>query len=292
LTDPTEEGPAVSPWRLLIDGPADGAWNMAVDEAILADYLAGGEARPPTLRLYSWAPAALSLGRSQEAASSCDPRFLHEAGIHLVRRPTGGRAVLHDAERTYAVIGLLGRPPFEGGVLAVYRRIASALEAGLRALGVEARAGDAATRGPSPRDAGAGPACFDAPSAHEILAGGRKVVGSAQLRRAGGFLQHGSILLDSDEERLSRAVGARTGGGRFTDLGRLLGRPVGPDEVDRALVAGWSERFGVRLEPGALSAGEQDLAARLRCWKYDSAAWTLHGRVGDRERLRGPSLSR
>lgn len=291
MTDPIEKETSLDSWRLIIDGPADGAWNMALDEAILAGYLAEGGVRPPTLRLYGWAPPTLSLGRSQEAASSCDRRFLHESGIGLVRRPTGGRAVLHDAERTYSVIGNLGRPPFEGGVLAVYRRIASALEAGLRGLGVEARAGDAVARGPSPRDPAAGPACFDAPSAHELLAGGRKVVGSAQLRRAGAFLQHGSILLDSDAERLACAVGARSVGDRFTDLARLLGRQVRPEEVDRALVDAWSERFGARLQRGEPSAAEKQLAARLRCWKYDSAAWTLHGRVGERERRWGPALS-
>lgn len=264
---------------------------MAVDEAILEGYSRAGGDRAPTLRLYSWCPAALSLGRSQDAATSCDPRFLRDSGIDLVRRPTGGRAVLHDQERTYAVIGALGRPPFDGGVLDVYARIAAALENGLRRLGVDARAGGRGVRAPSPRDAAIGPACFDAPSAHEIVAGGRKLVGSAQLRRGKAFLQHGSILLGSQPERLARAVGAPAAGERFTDLGRVLGRDVGPREVDRALVRAWGGVFGVRLEPAALTPDEEDLAARLRCWKYDSAAWTLRGRLGERERRWGPALS-
>ena len=130
---------------------------MAVDEAILAGYASAAPPRPPTLRLYSWSPPALSLGRGQEAASSCDPSFLREAGIDLVRRPTGGRAVLHDAERTYALIGRLDSPPFTGGVLAAYRLIAAALVSALRRLGVDAGTGPATARAPSPRDGSAGP---------------------------------------------------------------------------------------------------------------------------------------
>jgi lipoate-protein ligase A len=256
---------------------------MAVDEAILDGYAYGEAGSNPTLRLYSWRPATLSLGRSQQAVSSCDPRFLREQAIGLVRRPTGGRAVLHEAERTYALIGHLDVAPFAGGVLAAYRSIASALVSGLRGLGVDAGAGSSRARAPSPRDRSVGPACFDAPSAHEILAGTRKLVGSAQLRRGRAFLQHGSILLASDPERLSRAVGAEAAPGRFTDLTRLLGRRVDPREVDRALIASWSESFGARLEPGELTPEERHRATKLRCWKYSSAAWTMQGRLGRRE---------
>jgi lipoate-protein ligase A len=277
---------------LLVDEPENGARNMAVDEAILAGYAAGSRDRAPTLRLYAWNPAALSLGRGQDAASSCDLRFLRDSAIDLVRRPTGGRAVLHDAERTYAVIGRLDADPFTGGVLAVYDRIAAALAAGLRRLGVDARAGGSTLRAPSPRDRTASPACFDAPSAHEIVAAGLKLVGSAQARRGRAFLQHGSILLEGDPTRLAQAVGSPADTARFTDLTRLLGRSVRPEEVDRALVAGWSECFGVTLQPGQLNADEEDLATSLRHSKYESAAWTMHGRPGTHERRGGPVLSR
>ena len=298
LTDPgeaetTSSGRQGSPvWRLILHPAADGARNMAVDEAILQGYVHSHTSPVPTLRLYAWNPPALSLGRTQKARISADREFLVARGIDLVRRPTGGRAVLHEAERTYAVIGSLRRSPFNGGVHEVYRRIARVLREALRRLGVPAGAAPAEGSSPSPRGGdGVGPACFDAPGVHEIVVGGRKVIGSAQLRRRGAFLQHGSILLDSDAARLGRAVGSSTPVAGFTDLGRLLGRPMDPGEIDRAITAACADCFGVRLEPGELTGEEADLAARLRCWKYDSAAWTLEGRSGDRERRRGPDLT-
>jgi lipoate-protein ligase A len=264
---------------------------MAVDEAILESHVSVEEAPSPTLRLYGWDPPALSLGRAQITADACDRDYLRRHAIDLVRRPTGGRAVLHEGERTYAVIGALDAAPFDGGVLEVYRKIADALEAGLRRLGVDARSTPVTRRAPSPRDSAAGPACFAAPTAHEIVVDGKKLVGSAQLRRRHAFLQHGSILLQSDARRLALAVGSDGASERFTDLGRARGRVVPPEELDTALVAAWESCFETRLERGELSAREALRAAQLRCWKYDSAAWTLDGRVGPRERRWGPPLS-
>ena len=173
---------------------------MAVDEAILESYLApDSDALPPTLRLYGWNPPALSLGKSQASSDSCKRQVLRLQGIDLVRRPTGGLAVLHDRERTYAVIGALRREPFAGGVLETYRSVSAALEEAMRSLGVSASA-SSEQRGvmPSP----AGPSCFSLTSAHEITVGSRKLIGSAQLRRGRAFLQHGSILLESNPDQL------------------------------------------------------------------------------------------
>jgi lipoate-protein ligase A len=265
---------------------------MAVDEALLESYARGGSRRAPTLRLYAWAPAALSLGRSQPAGGACDRGYLREESIDLVRRPTGGRAVLHEHERTYAVIGSLSHPPFDGGVHQVYRRIGEALRQALGRIGLSARLADASIASPVPsRAEGSLAACFDGPGAHEIVTGGMKLIGSAQLRRRRAFLQHGSILVDSDAERLARAVGTRSAPAGFTDLRRALGREVGHDEVDRALKQAFASCFDVELEPGDLSVAEQRRAALLRCWKYDSAAWTLEGRLGERELHWCPSLS-
>jgi lipoate-protein ligase A len=247
---------------------------MAVDEAVLDSY--GEEPGPPgpTLRLYSWSPPALSLGRRQGAAGAHDPAFLRREGIDLVRRPTGGRAVLHEHERTYAVMGGLGPPPFPGGVLDTYRRIAAALLFALRSLGVDA---SSEARGRSARDPGPSgpPVCFDRAGAHEISAGGRKLVGSAQLRRRRTFLQHGSILLRADPVRLSLAIGAPADGARFVDLATALGREPDVAALDAALVAGFERAFGVPVVAGSLTPAESARAERLRRTKYSTDAWTL-----------------
>ncbi len=268
-------------FRLLLDGPADGATNMAVDEAVLGSYVAPSSTRAPTLRLYSWFPPALSLGRSQSAASAHDAAYLRAEGIDLVRRPTGGRAVLHEHERTYAVIGRLREPPFEGGVLDTYRRIAAALVEALRRLGVDAE-GAEPERG-APRDPGpqGPPVCFDLAGAHEITATGRKLIGSAQLRRHGAFLQHGSILLRADPERLSRAIGAPTDGSRFVDLERVLGRAPDVGALDAAIVSAFERAFGLPVVPGALTPAESERASRLAATKYSRDAWNLCARTTD-----------
>jgi lipoate-protein ligase A len=259
-------------WRWIAHGPADAAWNMAVDEALLESYAGPSPPEAPTLRLYGWSPPALSIGRGQCADSTHDPGFLRAEGIDLVRRPTGGGAVLHEHERTYAVIGRLRREPFPGGVHDTYRRVAEALVAGLRRLGVtaiiEGRDGP-----PSPPLG----ACFAATGAHEITAGARKLVGSAQLRRRGAFLQHGSILTRADPQRLARAARLPRAPAPFTDLDEQIG-PTDPAAVDRALAGAFAERFETALQPGALTAEELWRATRLRAWKYLSAAWTLEGR--------------
>ena len=264
-------------WRLLVHAPADGAWNMAVDEALLESCLASPDAIP-TLRLYGFEPPALSLGKSQPAADVREPRRLASSGIELVRRPTGGRAVLHERERTYAVIGRHDRPPFGGGVLETYRVVAEALELGLREAGVDARA-----RSPSTlpeREPGSTPtaACFGVLSTHEISVAGRKLVGSAQLRRGGAFLQHGSIPWQLDAALLARVLGEPVDARRLTDLERAA-PGLTPERLDRALVSGFEQRFGVQILPGALTEREALVATRLRAWKHLSAEWTLEARA-------------
>lgn len=249
---------------------------MAVDEAILDRYADGSAAiAGPTVRLYAWSPATLSLGRRQ--APSHDAAFLAAQGLGLVRRPTGGSAVLHEHERTYAVVGLLRTPPFEGGVIETYRSLAAVLEAALRSLGVGARA-----VGPAGVSAGVAAAtlCFGETSHYEIASGSTKLVGSAQLRRGGAFLQHGSILLRADAARLARAAGvAEPPRGRFAGIGDVLGRPVGPEALDGAIVAAFGEVLGLDLAPGVLSAREAAQARNLAEGKYRSREWTIEGRV-------------
>lgn len=288
MSGPEEPAGLGSKWRVIVEGSEDGAWNMAVDEAILAAYERADAPPGPTLRLYGWRPAAVSLGRSQRAEGSYDERVLQAQGIDLVRRPTGGTAMLHEFERTYAVVGALGIPPFSGGVIATYRKIADALTRGMTRLGVEATA-VAPTRGVA-RETSV--ACFERLGAWEIAANGRKLVGSAQRRRRKAFLQHGSIPMRLAPNQLASVLGAPLDASRFVDLEHAAGRAVEPDALDAACVAGFEETFCVRLVPGVLTESEALRAAELRCWKYDSIAWTKDGAIGSREARWGPAVSR
>jgi len=260
---------------------------MSVDEAVLQTYAAGGDAaHQATLRLYAWDPPTLSLGRGQPATGQQSRRYLRKQGIDLVRRPTGGMAVLHEHELTYAVCGPLRRPPFPGGVLDTYERISAVWLDALRSLGLDARTAGSPPAG-APGEAGA--ACFGLASVHEITLGSLKLLGSAQLRRRRAFLQHGSLLLRSDPERLALAVGERSAAqARFIDLETALGRPARREELERAVILAAERQFSIRLEPGELSARERECATRLYSWKYSSAAWTLDGAYGKRERHWGP----
>lgn len=187
--------PAV--WRLVIDAePRSGPANMALDQAI-AEACAAGDS-PATLRFYRWQPPSVSLGRHQ-AVSDIDLAAVDAGGYEVVRRPTGGRAILHIDEFTYSVTAAADEPRVRGGVMDAYLRLSNALLAGLTRLGlgsVDKAAGDVRTAS----DVSA--ACFEVPSAYEITSRGRKLMGSAQSRRAGYVLQHGSLPLTGDITRL------------------------------------------------------------------------------------------
>ena len=279
---PTDRAPA---WRLLVEPDGDGATNMATDEALLDAYLSPqGRDAAPTLRLYGWNPATLSLGKGQVATGSHDPAYLAAQGLGLVRRPTGGQAVLHERERTYCLVGRLDRPPFDAGVLATYESIADALRGGLESLGIETSTAPQLPARASDR----GPVCFNVASSHEILHRGRKLVGSAQMRRREAFLQHGSIPLRADAQRLGSAIGAHADASRIAGLSDVLGYEPEIVALDAALVAGFERRFGIELVPGLRTPWEQERIEGLRCWKYLSTCWTHRGRIGDVERALAP----
>ncbi len=263
-------------WRLLLDPPADGFTNMAVDEAILESLSAGHS--PPTIRFYRWRPAGLSIGYFQRAGREVDEAGCRRLGVDWVRRPTGGRAILHDGELTYSVVASTADPLVSGSIPESYRKISTALVAGLRRLGVPAEMAPARARGHGLGSA----ACFDAPSDYEVLIGGRKVIGSAQVRRNATLLQHGSILLEVDLQRqvevlipppeMSKEELAAYLRSRLTWLGEALGRPVAPDEVAAALRAAFAEVWDITLQEGRLNAYERALLPDLRA-KYAGDAW-------------------
>lgn len=267
-------------WRLLRTAPGKGAWNMAVDEAMS---LLVGEGRAPfTLRLYRWRPPCLSLGYFQEIGR-VDLEACARRGVDVVRRPTGGKAILHDGELTYSLVVAEGEPQVAGSVVESYCKISAGLIAGLRRLGVLVELGPAQ---PNPSSSGGGSLCFETPSDHELVAVGRKIVGSAQMRRNGVILQHGSIPLDfaaarllelfnyPDQERVSLQEILRQ---RATSLNEILGRPVGVAEVEAALVVGFQEALGVNLFPGDLQPNELKLADELIQRRYSTRDW-LHRR--------------
>jgi lipoyl(octanoyl) transferase len=256
-----------SEWRLMISDPADGPRNMAIDEAVL-QAVGEGES-PPTLRLYAWEPPCLSLGYAQPA-EVVDPVGLYDEGWGLVRRPTGGRALLHADELTYAIIGPIDQPALAGGVLDSYRRLSVGLTTALGLLGARP---DPPSDGSLSAEQRANPVCFEVPSAYEITVGGRKLIGSAQLRRLRAVLQHGSLPLRGDITRVvralrfDRAADRREAAERLarhaTTLEGVLGRTVGWEEAAGAVADGIADALGVRWTEGRMSPLEADLAAGL-----------------------------
>ncbi len=257
-------------WRLIIDAPADGAAHMAHDEALL-EALAAGTA-PPTLRLYRWAPACVSLGRFQRF-SDIDGAACAAAGYDVVRRPSGGRALLHANDLTYALAVRADDAVFGGAtsILATYQRISGALQAGLAALGVDV------VLAPVARRAAASAACFAAPASYELTAGGRKLIGSAQARSGGALLQHGSLPLGPEATGLTAVLRAPTSnlGESMTSLADVLDRRWTVADVTDALISGVASTFGVALVPGPWTEPEQARAAELRATRYAHLPWLV-----------------
>jgi lipoyl(octanoyl) transferase len=264
-------------WRLLIDAPAEGGWNMAEDEAML-EHVARGESQP-TLRLFAWHPACLSLGYAQPY-SDVDLVRLRERGWGLVRRPTGGRAILHADELTYSVIAPQSEEHVSGSLLESYNRLAGALLHAVRKLGVDARmTADAEADRNS-----VNPVCFEAPSAYEITVDGKKLIGSAQARRKQGVLQHGSLPLHGDLRRITevlaysdaikRAEAAQRLVLRATTVESVLQRVVGWNEAAEAFVEGFQMVLGLRFERGRLSEPECERTRALVSEKYGRPEWT------------------
>jgi lipoyl(octanoyl) transferase len=231
-------------WRLLDTGEGTGAWNMAVDEAILEAHRLG--LAPPTLRVYRWARPTLSLGYAQKEVFADVP-----AGVDVVRRPTGGRAVLHAGDFTYAVVAK-GLPE---GVRASYELLAQGLAVALGQLGLETQLTPGALGAPGSPD------CFKAATQADLQAAGRKLIGSAQTRRAGAVLQHGSLYVRYPADLASRVFGSANA--EVADLTGLLGREPSWDEVKQAFVTGLGEHLGIRFEPGDLTDYERTVVGSV-----------------------------
>ncbi|MDA8442271.1 MAG: lipoate--protein ligase family protein [Peptococcaceae bacterium] len=262
-------------WRLINSGHLPGAMNMAIDEAIM-QAVAAGKA-PPTLRFYGWEPACLSLGYAQKADevawNACTAY-----GIDVVRRPTGGRAILHDQEVTYSITAAEDNPLVSGTILESYLKISQGLVLGLRNLGIPAEIvaqKDAAKLGTA--------ACFDSPSFYELAVNGHKIVGSAQTRHNGVVLQHGSIIRAMDTAKLFAVLSFPSEEVRekmkaaFRRKACSLQDVLGPELTDAQIVAevgaGFAAAFDITPVASELTQWEQELAAQLRESKYSTDEW-------------------
>jgi lipoate-protein ligase A len=251
-------------WLLLTDGAASGAWNMALDAALLEAAEAEGRA---TLRLYAWSPPAISFGRNEPALRRYDRARIAAQALATVRRPTGGRAVWHHREVTYAVAAPV---TVFGSLRETYREIHATIAEGLRALGADVRlAADRPAAG-----VGAG-ACFASAAGGEVMATlGGKVVGSAQVRSGDAFLQHGAILLAAEQEVIAGVTLGEADPPSATGVGELVyPRRATWEAVAGAVTQAAVQRWGVPAEPEALPTTVRRRAERLLT-RYDDDAWT------------------
>lgn len=246
--------------RLLRTGVARGAFNMGLDEAVLGSVAEGRQ--PPTLRFYGWNPPTVSLGYFQGLDDEVDREACRAAGVDVVRRITGGGAVFHDDELTYSVVIPERHPLARADIMESYRFLCSGLVDGLARLGLRA----------------------EFAPLNDILVDGRKVSGNAQTRRRGCILQHGTVLLGVDPERmfgLLKVPSEKLKGKLIQDikdrvrgLDQLLGRLVGFDEAADALAAGFAAALGVELSLAEPTADELAEAERHAEERYANEAWT------------------
>jgi len=265
-------------WRLIFTPPAPGAWNMALDEAILEAVTSASS--PPTMRLYAWNPPCLSLGYAQPISDINLPS-MEALGWQIVRRPTGGRALLHTDELTYSIIAPQNNPLVSGTILESYRRLSNALLCALNILGLSANADK---EYPLPAGSQPNPAvCFEVPSNYEITVNGKKLIGSAQARRFKGVLQHGSLPLSGDLTRITwalnfpfpqeRDLAARRLLDHAATVEMLLGRTPTWDEAAAAFQAAFPQTFGIELIQGSPTLTELMRTTELVREKYANIDW-------------------
>lgn len=248
---------------------------MAVDEALF--HSAVNRLAPPTVRFYAWSRPTVSIGFRQELGKTCDPRACRDNGIDIVRRFTGGRAVLHHRELTYCVASAT-EGPFRGlSVRQVYEWVGGVLRHALHGSGIRVDSIPPASspEAPAPASREAELPCFAASTRHEITAGGRKLAGGAQRWSRRGFAQHGSILMERDRDLWSAVWGAKAS--------LAIAQSVGLSELSptRLTRSRWTERlasefqrtFGEPASEDPLSPGERSLATQLARDKYASTEW-------------------
>jgi lipoyl(octanoyl) transferase len=252
-------------WRLISDGAGAASWNMAVDEAILEACIQG-EA-PATMRIYSWKPAGISLGHFQKPERALFVDTCRAEGIEAARRPTGGRAILHDNEITFSIVAPLSDLGTQG-VMDSYRYLGAGIVTALRLLGVPAKLVDRAHQSPhataSVQDKGSPAACFTVKSRCDLMVAGHKIVGSAQVHRHQVVLQQNSLPFVVDTNRWKEVFRGMEGvGDEAIGLWQAAGRDIPFGDVAAALREGFERALKLEFREGALSKTEAARATEL-----------------------------
>lgn len=266
-------------WRLLDTGTNDAFYNMAVDEALMKSCRA--EKSPPVIRFYRWSPPGLSLGYNQELAKEVDREVCNSKRIDIVRRLTGGRAILHDNELTYSIIVRKDEGFLPESILESYKIISAGIIKGLQEVGlnVDLKALEKNKKIPK----GFSAACFDAPSWYEVIAGNKKLVGSAQTRQRGIILQHGSIpfsidadllfsLLKIDKDKTRQRLKKRFLH-KATAIDWETDKKISLEKLKNSLRNGWEDIFAVTLKDSKLFSQEQRWVTELIENKYKTEEW-------------------
>lgn len=266
-------------WRFLNTGFNNAAYNMAVDEAIM-QFVAEGIS-PPTLRFYGWTPSAISLGYFQSAERDVAVENCRAQGVDIVRRITGGRAILHDKELTYSIVLPENYPGIPKTVTESYKMLSQGLLAGFVQLGLDARLAPLHKGKLGGFSSGA---CFDAPSSYELVINDKKIVGSAQVRQHGVILQHGSIVNELEIDKLFdcltfkrkdiRERAEQIFSQKATSIKDVKGKTVSWETLCNAFYQGFKQGLTIELEPGKLSDEELGLVRQLS-EKYRSEQWNF-----------------
>lgn len=257
-------------WDLIIDNtPLEGSWNMAVDE-----YLFQSLAEEPhtILRFYTWKNPTVSLGYSQKVPAVVDVEFCKTKGIDIVRRMTGGKLVLHHKEVTYSLASS-DTDVFTSTLSDSYRLISEALMKGLEKMGLKPML---ASPGPQKYVRGNLP-CFSYPSRNEVEVNGKKIIGSAQKRVGAKFIQHGSIPMEEDDERLASISFLRGADEkvRMVALSQALGKKIYFDRAVDIFSKGIEEFFDIRTNRRVLREDEIEVIRKIQKNKYGNPAWTF-----------------
>ena len=269
-------------WRYLDTGFLSGCENMAIDEAVFLSCQQGKSL--PTIRLYGWTPPAVSLGYFQKAENAINFEACKRRGVDVVRRLSGGRAVLHDKELTYSLICPEGTPPFGKTILETYKTISMCLISALKNLNLDVKWVTSKEKHSSFRHLNDKTvSCFSSPSWYEITVEGKKICGSAQKRGGGVWMQHGAILLEHDVEMLVEVLKSGKSKKEFMDeifstttsINNHLVKKIDFYELKALVLKGFEANLGIILERGNLTSHEYTLKSKLLEEKYQNKEWNL-----------------